>query len=441
MLAKFKSYKKQDWFKLFFKLTLGLFIISIPWQTRWIIYAWQMGDSVWEYGLISLYASEIILLLAAIFFGLSHKQEAYFSKSKFLYFLFVYSVVVAMLTPAPAVSLYYLFLIYSAALFAYLLKFVKKNFIFRMFLVSGLLESILAITQTLEQRVWANKWLGLAEHLPEKLGTIVIEVGDQRILRAYGSLPHPNVLGGFLFVTIFLGVCLWINFYKASEQAPDIKGFFKKRIWEFLFIILSLVLMTFGLLASFSRGAILALILSLFSVLIINIFKRQWLTVSLVAKYAVIFAAVLMVFNWWWPGAYSSRLSMSSRLEQKSASERVDTLDQLGWENYRVGFFGQGLGMNTLTTFYKKSNIHTYDVQPIHDIFLLMFAEVGVIGVFLLFNVVRRIIKSANQVDIMSTSLILGLVVIGLFDHYLWTSWTGWLLMSLALFNLYRSRV
>ena len=67
-----------------------------------------------------------------------------------------------------------------------------------------------------------------------------------------------------------------------------------------------------------------------------------------------------------------------------------------------------------------------------------MLAEIGLIGAFFVFHVVKKIIKSADKIDVMSTSLIVGLVIIGLFDHYLWTSWTGWVLMSLALVNMYK---
>ena len=93
--------------------------------------------------------------------------------------------------------------------------------------------------------------------------------------------------------------------------------------------------------------------------------------------------------------------------------------------------------MNTLATFQRNSNQPVYNVQPIHDIFILMFAELGLIGAFFIISVVRKIIKSADKIDIMSTSLIMGLIIIGFFDHYLWTSWTGWVLMALGLVNMY----
>lgn len=435
--------KKKNYVKIsdkMFKFFVGVFVLLIPWQVRWIFYNWHIEGQLWEYGRLSLYGGMIVLFLAALFFALSHKKELHFSKNKFFYILFVYSVLVSSLSLVPLVSFWYLSLVYMAALFAYMIKFISKAVAFRMFLLSGLIQGILALQQFFSQQIFANKWLGIAQHLPETFGTSVVLFGDQRILRAYGSLPHPNVLGGFLFVVIFLGVHLWIKFYRKNEKSNWEKVFNKKYLADFVFVLLSIVIASFGLLASFSRGALLALILSMFSLLVINIFKRDWLIVSVVTKFSFLFLIIFFIFNSWWPGVWGSRIQGDNRLEQQSVEQRVDTLDQLHWDSYKNIFFGQGLGMNTYLTYQKNNPDNVYDVQPIHDIFILMLAEVGMVGVLLLINVVRLIIKEASEVDIMSTSLILGLIVLGLFDHYLWTSWTGWLLMSLALVNLYKHR-
>lgn len=423
-----------------FKTLLAIFVVLIPFQTRWIFYDWKLEGQIWEYGRISIYLSMAILLLAAIFFLLANKKEIYFSKDRYLYFLFIYSLFIGFISPVPAVSFYYLAIIYLAALFAYLIKFLPKYFVFKALLFSGSIQAAIAMWQLLSQQVVASKWLGVASHLPETLGTSVVEVGGERLLRAYGTLPHPNILGGFLLVALFAGVYLWLDFYKRMDKKGWHSAFKKKNIVEFFLIIFGLVLSSFGLLASFSRSALLALALSLFSLLLINTFRRKWLIVNVVAKYAVVFLLVAMCFNIIWPDSWGTRLRAEGRLEEQSISERVDTLDQLGWKDYQTAFLGQGLGMNTYKLYQAAPDNPIYNNQPIHDIFLLMLAEVGVIGVFLLFNVVRLIIKSANQVDIMSTSLILGLIVVGLFDHYLWTSWAGWLLAAIGLVNLYKHK-
>ena len=416
--------------KKLFKIFLSLFIVVFPWQVRWIFHDYTLGGSVWEYGRLSLYGSIIILLLAGLFFILSHKQEISFSKNKFLYFIFLYSIIVGLLSGAPIVYFYYLAIIYLAVLFAYLLRFLPKYFIFKIFLVSGLIQAVLAIYQFLTQRILPNKWLGLAAKLPSTLGTSVVEFADQRILRAHGALPHPNMLGGFFFLVIFLGIYLWIDFYKQE----------KKKVCQLVFVLFSLALSTYGLLTTLSRSAFLALALGLLSVLLINIFRKNWLVVGVVVKYLIAVILVFYSFTFWAPGAWSSRWQASGRLEKQSVEYRIDTLDQLNFKNYKNILVGQGLGLNTWGTYQANSEVEVYNVQPIHNIFILALAEVGILGIALLIMILVLIFKSATRVDVLSTSLLLGLIVIGMFDHYLWTSWLGWLLLAFGLVNLYRSR-
>lgn len=423
-----------------FKILLAVFIVIIPFQVRWIFYDKILDQQIWEYGRLSLYGSMIVLLVAALFFAWINKKELYLSKDKFIYFLFLYSLLICFISPLPVVSFYYLAIIYLAVLFAYLVKFLPKKFVFRAILLSGSIQSVFALVQMFSQKVVENKWLGMAGHLPETLGTSVVEVGLERVLRAYGTLSHPNILGGFLFVAIFAGLYLWLDFYQKMEEHKWLNAFKKKNITEIVLVILGLILCSYGFLASFSRSALLALALSLFSVVAINILKRKWTLVNVSVKYIVIFLLLVFSFNVFWPGTWSSRLEAQGRLEEKSISDRVSTYDQLAWDNPKNILFGQGLGMNTYNLYLQDQTRPVYDNQPIHDIFLLLLAEVGVIGALLLINVVRLIIKSANKVDIMSTSLLLGLIVIGLFDHYLWTSWTGWLLASFGLVNMYKHK-
>lgn len=115
-------------------------------------------------------------------------------------------------------------------------------------------------------------------------------------------------------------------------------------------------------------------------------------------------------------------------------------MEQLGFDSYKNMMIGQGLGMNTYLTFQKDLNRPVYNIQPIHNIFMLSLAELGIIGVLLLFNIIAMVFKAANKVDIMSTSLILGLAVIGMFDHYLWTSWVGVLMLAFAFINLFKQQ-
>ena len=423
-----------------FKFFLGVFIILIPWQTRWIFYSWTLDKQFWELGQLSIYGSTLVLLLASAFFLGHYRHELRLSKNKLLYFVFAYSIAMGFLSPAPLVSFFYLLLIYLAVIFAHLSRFVSKIFVLRVFLISGFIESLVALQQAVSQYVGPNKWLGLAEHLPQELGTAVVEVDGLRVLRAYGSLPHPNILGGFLFVTIFVGIYLWMYFYKRGQKANWQAGFIKKNLAWFLFTILTLVLATYALLASFSRSAVLALLASLFSVAVINVFRRNWLRVSIAVRYLAIFVIAVLTFNIWSGGAWTARLQVEGRLEEQSIEKRAGTFRQFYTSSGKEILFGQGLLMNTAVTKDHNPDEAVYNIQPIHNIFVLALAEVGFFGVLIILAVLRLVTKEADEIDVMSTSLLLGLAIIGLFDHYLWTSWTGWLLITFGLVNLYKAK-
>lgn len=398
------------------KWLFGLFIVLIPWQTRWIFY--EAGG---EYGRLSIYGSWLVLIAVGLLIFLRQKPKIKITRDWFFYVIIAFILLNCLMAMIPAVAFYYAGLIMSAVLFGFIARKFTKIWLIYIFLTSGLIQGVVAVWQFWAQKVPASKWLGWAEHLPQTLGDSVVAFQDQRILRAYGALTHPNVLGGFLFVTIFVGLYLWIYFYKKQTNQK----------WpELIFITITMLVCTYALLASFSRSAVLALLIGLFCAVVINILKRDWLTFKVILKYIIIFALVFFSFNLLYPGAWSSRIQADDRLEVKSTTERLDTFQQLSFDNPKNILLGQGLGQNTFVT---DGN------QPIHNIFVLYLAETGIIGCLILLFVLFRIFKSNIKPDILSTSLILGLLVIGMFDHYLWTSWTGVLLGSLGVVSLYKT--
>jgi hypothetical protein len=52
-------------------------------------------------------------------------------------------------------------------------------------------------------------FLGESEIVGGMMGSSFVELSGQIFLRAYGTFPHPNVLGGFLLLGIFLGTYIY----------------------------------------------------------------------------------------------------------------------------------------------------------------------------------------------------------------------------------------
>ncbi|MFA6501137.1 MAG: O-antigen ligase family protein [Patescibacteria group bacterium] len=420
-----------------FVFLLMLFVFIIPWQTRFIYKDIMLDGQTWQFGRLSIYASLLLLWLGALAFGWHRREQWHLSKNKWWYSLFFYGLAICLSSPLPILGLYYLFIIFGAILFIWLAQGVSKKNILWALLLSGLVQSILAIYQSLTQNISANKWLGMAEQLAKDRGVSVLESGDMRILRAYGALPHPNILAGFLVLAILAGLYLWHSIYAQSEQADWQIKKIKQYTLSLCLVIVSLVLMSFALLTTFSRSALLALMATLLFIFIFSIIKKDKLTIYVLIKYVVLLIIAFFAFNLYYPNLWASRFDLSNRLEAKSIQDRGLTYGQLNWSNPKEIIFGQGLGMNTYWVSKNNDQLPVDQIQPIHNWYLLAVAEVGLVGVFMLLVLLyfylkkNLFIKNKNQV--WTWSFVLLILLLGLFDHYLWTSWTGWLMVGVVI--------
>jgi len=96
-------------------------------------------------------------------------------------------------------------------LFFYLKYNFKELFNFKklayVFIASGLCQSFIAISQYVQQKSLGLKFLAESPLNPEIAGVAKIVVEGTKMIRAYGTFPHPNVLAVFMFV------CLFFTFY------------------------------------------------------------------------------------------------------------------------------------------------------------------------------------------------------------------------------------
>ena len=107
--------------------------------------------------------------------------------------------------------------------------------------IQGSIQAAVAIAQSLLQRSIGIRVLGEAILDPISPGISIVSAGSVRFLRAYGLCDHPNILGGCLAFGLIL---LLAAYLKA-----------KKSRW---LIVPAFLLMSLGLLLTFSRSASLA---------------------------------------------------------------------------------------------------------------------------------------------------------------------------------------
>lgn len=411
---------------------IAIFIFLLPWQTVYIFDEKFINGAKSQFLTGQLYATELILMIAIIlylinnlrlsrlramlpFFNIRNKKHLFIAS---LWLLIAYSGL-SILWSADRTSAYYLWLhlLEGAGLLLIILTSgISKTKLLWALLLSAGLQGLLAIQQFLSQSIIANKWLGIAYHSAGTLGDIVIETSSGRWLRAYGSFGHPNVLGGWLILGIICGFMLWQQYCQNKSELKKI-----------LVLILTLI-SSAGLFFTFSRSAWLVLLLILLIFFVISKNYRQRL---LLLGIILIFLSQFFIFN----SLVFSRTDLSNRLEAMSKNERLDQIGE-SWQIIETSPLA-GVGINNYTLVLNKiaPNQPAYDLQPVHNIYLLIASELGIIGLilFIFFIWTAILLIQKNSKSLLLISIFPLFLIISLFDHYLWTSYLGIMIFWLAL--------
>ncbi len=407
-ISKFKNY------------LLLLLLFVLPWQTRLIYQTTYIGSGFWEYGSLSLYSTEILLGLVILSFLIEkikgNFQDLFinrFNKKRLVVVLLsVFSILAIYLFGSSdrAVTWQYLnWLIYGLCLiFIVLESKISFEKLSLWIWLGGLAQAIIATWQFFNQYIPANKWLGMAVQDPHQLGVAVVEFGDERWLRSYGSFGWPNSLGIYLASVFVLGIILtW------QEKNKNTK------LWYLLGQIIVLV----GLFFTFARGAWLATIISLLFVGLKN-YKEKYLWQQL-GVYALAFMMLLIIFK---PLVFS-RVDFQNRLEKISLSQRVTQWSQFQQVFANNYFIGSTPGNYTISLHELYPKYFVGDLKPAHNIYLLFVAEWGILGLVLLFWL---LINSKEILNWSFAPLVVALVA-GFFDHWSISTFTGLIFFCLII--------
>lgn len=410
------------------------FVFLLPWQTRLILYQGNLNGGAWEYGTVSLYAVELFLWGALILVGIqqckvkSVKCKVSVKSLKFWGGVAAVGVIVFSLirSRAPGLGWYWILHAIEAVGIFWLVrqKFVRIKPLVIVLLCGAVLQSALAFWQFSSQEVFASKWLGMAAQDPAVSGVSVVENEQGRFLRAYGFLPHPNILGGYLAIAlvIFLGIRCQV-----SGVRDEVSGM---RLWNrfawpgVLFVVLGLVL-------SFSRSAWLAFLGGSLMLLIYSYFRKN--PVFLKSFFILHSTFFILVFAFW--PLTQTRIFGEGRLERFSIEQRSGKM----WEAVEIfrrhPWLGVGPGNYTLAVYRELDNTRPGTAyQPAHNVFLLAIAELGVVGIAALGFLVafvaqwRNFFKKPEAIAIM-----VALLTLMFFDHFLWSLPFGLWLSGLAL--------
>lgn len=407
-----------------------LFVFLLPWQTRLIIFEGNL-NGYWEYGTISLYATEILLvgifILSIVRLAIRRGKKtvpkpdtAVVDRKTFytaLIIFLIYPLASLAWADSKILAVYRWHWLVEGACLLFLLRTIKISPLKLVwaFVLSAVFQAGLGIWQFLSQSTFASKWLGMAAHDPIEPGTYVVETSLRRWLRAYGSLPHPNMLA-FLSAAAMIAV-VWL--YQNTEHG------FKKLFLPIIFSILGL-----GVLVTFSKSIIISFLAAAVSYWIIVLVQRQsWEAKINLLKFTLIFLIITGVFSaiFWEP--VSTRIVGTERLETKSTGERIGYLTE-SWEIIKKHpVLGVGLGNYTLAVHNEiNPDLRSWEYQPVHNIYLLIIAELGVAGFILWLALMFFILRGSF---ILFSPIIVFVLGAGFFDHYLWTLYFGIILFWL----------
>ena len=410
-------------------------IFCIPFQTRIILWQFSPKNDFNEWTSVFVYGTDLLILLLFLFWSL--KKFPSLIKPNFADFSLVIFVAISGFSVLAAgnksLSLYNFLKILEFLFLFYYFRFALKNLlkpahILILIIASGLFQSALAIAQSFFQHSLGLKMLGESILKTNFSGVAVVLFGDEKFLRAYGTLPHPNILAAWLFVAIF-AFYFWYLYEK--KERP---------LWA-IFLIYVPILLAF--LLTFSRVAIGLWIVGLAIRLAFVSLRRKSYPISSIFKKRVLFLAavsclVVLAFSFLlWPQV-SSRISLSEK--ELAVSERIFYNKLASAEAVSKPILGLGTGQfvwHMLTSFDFDEN---YLYQPVHNIYLLIAAEAGFLGLaaFLafVFFLIWHYTKKTELKMLYHLSFLIffsSILVIGLFDHFLWTIQQGQIILWLTL--------
>lgn len=317
----------------------------------------------------------------------------------------------------------------------------------------GFIQAIIGIAQFISQKSLGLFFLKESLITPDIPGVAKIILDGHKYIRAYGLFPHPNILGGFLMISIILTFLLLKMFHVEHSKITGNKE-------KFLKMMLSV--QALGLILTFSKSAILGLFVGLIymywklnvprgtlraksgwnklSSILLNIkklFHVEHFRVILFG-FALILIILITILK---PDLNSIFLqSLKERYLYLNVSRRTIL------EN---PFWGVGMGQFvTVMQKYSPATLQIWQYQPVHNLFILIWAELGLIGLVLFLWILKLMLFGNRSVSfsdqlinkeyvprgtIYLRATLWSLIFIFFFDHYLWTIQQGELFLWVVL--------
>lgn len=484
-------------------------LFALPFGTRKLLF--QFTPGLHEYEGVFLYASDILLaifLMAAAFHYIKYQKSDIRNSENVVVlcpergrraavalgaFLLLAGISL-FFAESFGLALYAFVRLVAAAGFAAGIAYVSRQGIVQLRRVlivlaaSAVVQSFIAFAQFVKQGSVGLWFLGESMLSATAPGIAKFAAEGGKIVRAYGTFPHPNVLGAFLAVGLISLCGIWIS--TNSEFRTDLRisrlPFAYSHYIRYSLMSASTFIIILGLALTFSRSAWLiagtAVALLIAAQMQKSNIKNQndanniecsrqsqnnakIKILSLLITLSFSFAALLFIFK----PFILTRAQISAT--EPSITQRLE-YNRLGVDLIAQHPFGVGIGNQVLYSvkngLYQTFGMHkVWQWEPIHNMYLLIAAENGVLSLIAFILLGGALLSTRHQTpsfkqisnsnDQNRTSfrvlnfehwnlfgiwdlkfgapamMFVALLLFGLVDHFLWTLRPGQLLMWLVI--------
>jgi len=409
------------------KLTFWLILFAWPWQLRYFFFKAEVAGGFFEYGSLFVYLTDLLLLVLIALWLWRRPKISLGPKNVALIWLSLAGLAVLSslwaVSPMPAflwglrLGLWFVFYLY----FINEVKSLKE--IFWPLFLSIFFQAAVALGQFSTNHSLGLWWTGESPLDASSKANSIIKVGGLRQLRAYGTTPHANILGGVSALFFVLGIWFWER-AKYLFSPSRLSNALARPQWRATFLALASI----PLFLSYSRSAWLAVFVFL---IVWSWGVKKWREMRWPW---IILLTVFLVGSLANPQLIGERFILGNRLEKRSVEERLAGFKE--WEEIWPQNFLLGTGASSYTQSLvdKEPGRMVWSYKPVHNVFLLSIAELGVFMVIMWFWILWGIVRTLflwRRGFFVLLSSVSCLGVLAFFDHYLWTSHQGLVIVAL----------
>lgn len=287
---------------------------------------------------------------------------------------------------------------------ALLIGNVRREIFFGALVMVGVVESWIGFLQFASNQSLGLRWLGESILHPDISEVAKVYLNPGLLIRAYGTMPHPNILAAFLILSL-LAAYYFFEIYNKNNN-----------FLKFLTII-AIFILWLGLIMTFSRAAWLIAVVA--TVLYL---KKHW-SKDLLLVILISLVVWMGILNW----AVMPRV-LGLTLDNFAIQDRLNDFDRAIDLIKERPFLGYGLTL-------------TIGEDPIHNLYLLVATEIGLLGLmaYLIFIGSFFINNDLRHHYLVGLLMLGSLLMYGLFDHFLWTLRPGlamfWLVAGFLFYN------